>query len=72
MHIEELLGGPLALSCLGCYSLWPQILLQWEKIELCFCLISVGPNLKRRAVFSLPHVLQCTGVGPLWGNEVFL
>lgn len=71
MHIEEMLGGPLALSCLGCSSLWLQILLQREKIELCFCLISVRPKLKK-AIFSLPHMLQCTGVGPLWGNEVVL
>lgn len=72
MHIEELLGGPLALFCLGCYSLWLWILLQWEKIEFCFCLISVGPSLKKRTVFSLPHMLQCTGAGLLWGNEVVL
>lgn len=72
MHIEELLGGPLALSCLVCSGLWLQILLQWEKIELCLCLISVRPKLKKELFFSLPHMLQCTGVGPLWGNEVVL
>lgn len=72
MHIEELLGGPLALFCLGCSRLWLQIILQWEEIELYFCLISVRPNQKKRAIFSFPHMLQCTGSGPLWGNEVVL
>lgn len=51
MHIEELLGGPLALFCLGCSRLWLQIILQWEEIELYFCLISVRPNQKKELFF---------------------
>lgn len=27
---------------------------------------------EKRAIFSFPHMLQCTGAGPLWGNEVVL